>query len=146
MAFKYGRGTRQTKVKQDAGKHAVFNERFSLTNISAEIQKDGALVLDAMEKDVASSDLLGSTKPIKWSYICSFDGTVRHDVEIANAKGQKVGNVVFKTQFLWEDYKIPEASSKLDKKSMLRVIVKSASFKKDADTFGKQDPFIQFKY
>lgn len=146
MAFKYGRATRQTKVKEDAGKHAVFNERFLLTNISAEIQKDGALVLDAMEKDLASSDFLGSTKPIKWSYICSFDGAVRHDVEIANAKGQKVGNVVFKTQFLWEDYKIPEASSKLDKKSMLRVIVKSASFKKDADTFGKQDPFIQFKY
>jgi len=28
----------------------------------------------------------------------------------------------------------------------MRVIIKEASFKKDADMFGKQDPFIQFKY
>lgn len=97
LTFKYGRVTRQTKVAEDAGKHAIFNERFMLTNVKAEIENDAALVLKAMEKDMTSSDFLGAIKPIAWSHICSFDGTVRHDVEIFGEKGQKVGNVVFKT-------------------------------------------------
>jgi Ca2+-dependent lipid-binding protein len=29
---------------------------------------------------------------------------------------------------------------------MMRIIIKSATFLKDADTFGKQDPYIKFKY
>ena len=28
----------------------------------------------------------------------------------------------------------------------MHVVIKEATFLKDADTFGKQDPFIQFKY
>ena len=71
---------------------------------------------------------------------------MKHDVEILDKKGKKAGNIVFKTRFLWVEYKAPQASSKLDKKSQMRVIIKEASFKKDADMFGKQDPFIQFKY
>ena len=37
-------------------------------------------------------------------------------------------------------------SEKLDKKSRLRVIIKEAQFKKDADMIGKQDPYILFEY
>ena len=29
---------------------------------------------------------------------------------------------------------------------MMKIIIKEASFLKDADTFGKQDPYIKFKY
>jgi len=34
----------------------------------------------------------------------------------------------------------------LDKKSILKIIIKEASFLKDSDFFGKQDPYIKFKY
>lgn len=54
--------------------------------------------------------------------------------------------MVFKTTFTWIEYIPPQPSDKLDKKAMLLVVIKEASFNKDADTFGKQDPYIQFKY
>ena len=33
VTFKYGRGERSTTVADGAGKHAVFNEKFTLSNI-----------------------------------------------------------------------------------------------------------------
>ena len=90
-----------------------------------------------MEKDVASSELLGTTAPLKWADLCSFEGTMKHDVDLLDKGGKKAGNIVFKTKLIWNEYILPEASSKLDKKSQMRIIIKEASFKKDADLFGK---------
>lgn len=84
--------------------------------------------------------------PIPWAELCDFEGPVKKDVDVYNDKMNKVGNIVFKTQLRWKEYIPPEPSSKLDKKSHLRVVIKEAQFKKDADTFGKQDPFIKFKF
>ena len=39
-----------------------------------------------------------------------------------------------------------ELNPKLDKKSILRLVIKGAVFNKDSDMFGKQDPYIKFKY
>ena len=110
------------------------------------MDKGRPLIFDAMEKDVASSDHLGSTAPLQWKDICSYDGTLKYNVDILDKKNKKVGNLVFKTTFTWQEYIPPKPSDKLDKKSMLLVVIKEASFKKDADTFGKQDPYIKFKY
>ena len=104
------------------------------------------MILEAMEQDVGTSSLLGSTAPLDWSDLCSFEGVVKHKVDLKNEHAQIVGNIAFKTQLLWQEYVPPKASSKLDKKSRLRIVIKEATFKKDADTFGKQDPFISFKY
>ena len=98
-----------------------------------------------MEKDVASSDLLGSTAPIKWTELCEYEGTIQRDVDIIY-ENKKAGNLVYKSKFIWQEYTVPEPSKILDKYAMLQVIIKEATFKKDADTFGKQDPFIKFKY
>lgn len=46
----------------------------------------------------------------------------------------------------WVEYIPPKPSNLLDKKSMLRIVIKSAVFLKDADLIGKQDPYIKFKY
>ena len=46
----------------------------------------------------------------------------------------------------WVEYIPPKPSDLLDKKSMLRIVIKSAVFLKDADLIGKQDPYIKFKY
>ena len=62
---------------------------------------------------------------------------MKHDVDVFDKKGKKAGNVVFKTEFKWQEYIPPQPSSKLDKKSLLRIIIKEAQFMKDADMFGK---------
>ena len=105
-----------------------------------------SLIIKAMEKDIGSSDLLGTAKPITWKSLCDFEGTVKHNVDVLDEKGKKSGNVVFKTDFKWCEYNPPKPSEKLNSKSLLRVIIKEAKFEKDADTFGKQDPFIQFAF
>ena len=46
----------------------------------------------------------------------------------------------------WIEYIPPTPSDLLDKKSMLRIVVKSAVFLRDADLIGKQDPYITFNY
>lgn len=137
IVFKYGRGTKSTTVAEDAGKHAVFNEKFTLSNINREVEKEATLVLEAMEKDIASSDLLGTTAPLNWCDLCSFEGLLKHNMDIFDKDGQKAGNVAFTTQLFWEEYIPPEASSILDEKTLLRIVIKEATFKKDADTFGK---------
>ena len=144
ITFKFGRGTKSTTVAEDAGKHAIFNEKFVLTNVMAEIKKGSSLVLDAMEKDVASSDHLGSTQPIDWNDICAFSGIIKRKVDIIDEKGIKAGKLRLITEFFWEEYVVPEPSDKFDQKSLVLLVVKEASFLKDADTFGKQDPYIQF--
>ena len=64
--------------------------------------------------------------------------------DVYDEKGHRVGNIIMKTQLRWNEYVPPTPSEKLDKKSRLRVIIKEAHFKKHADTFGKQDPYIKF--
>lgn len=146
IKFPYGRGQKQTSVAENAGKHAVFNEKFTLSNIHQSVDEGAALEIAAMEKDVASADLLGMAHAIPWSDLCDYEGVMKHDLDLFNDKGQKCGNVVLKTQFKWVEYTAPQPYERLDKKSFLRVIIKEAQFKKDADTFGKQDPFIKFTF
>ena len=104
------------------------------------------MVLVAMEKDVGSSELLGTAKPIPWEQLCQFEGVCDHDVDVLDNNGRKSGNVVFTSRFIWSDYVPPKPSEKLDEKTMMLVTIKEAAFLKDADTFGKQDPFIEFKF
>jgi Ca2+-dependent lipid-binding protein len=67
IKFKYANKYIETDVKDGAGKNAVFNEKFSLNNIQAQIEAGKKLILEAYDKDVASSDWLGSTSQISYS-------------------------------------------------------------------------------
>ena len=56
MKFKYGRDEISTKVAEDAGKHAVFNEKFMLSNIAEQVKAqampegvEGVVVVEASE-------------------------------------------------------------------------------------------------
>ena len=107
VKFAYGRGAMQTRVAENAGKHAVFNEKFTLSNIHQQVEAGHALELQAMEKDVATSDLLGAAHAIPWAELCEYEGLLKHDVEVYNDKGQKCGNIVVKTQLRWVEYVPP---------------------------------------
>ena len=67
-------------------------------------------MLVAMEKDVASSELLGTAKPIPWEQLCQFEGPCDHDVDFLDRNGQKTGNIVFTSEFKWDDYVPPKPS------------------------------------
>lgn len=134
IKWKYGRGEFQTTVKDDAGLYARWDESFCLNGIIRNV--DQMLELEAWEKDLASSDFLGKMKPISLKELTDFTGLKRHDVELFDKK-EKTGSIRFSTMLEWIEYIPPVPSEKLDKKSMLRIVIKSAVFLKDADLIGK---------
>jgi Ca2+-dependent lipid-binding protein len=71
---------------------------------------------------------------------------VNHELPLFNEKDQKAGIIRIKSQLEWVAHSPPPACALLDKRSMLRVVIKSATFLRDADMVGKQDPYITFKY
>ena len=97
MKFEYGRGAFETTVKDDAGKYARWDEQFVLHGIKNEVESNKGLVLEAYEKDVASSDFLGRMKEISWKELTDWEGLVKHNVDIFDDKGVKTGSCKFTT-------------------------------------------------
>ena len=95
VRFKYGKGYIETTVKYKAGKYAKWNEKFTLSSI--EKWHDSDFVLEAMEKDLASSDFLGSIKPIKFRELTSWEGLVKHDLKMFDEKNKVCGSIKFTT-------------------------------------------------
>lgn len=137
VKFKYGRGTFETTVKYKAGKYAKWNEKFELTNVKRWVENEEKLELEAMEKDVGSSDFLGSNKPIELQELCDWEGVYKHDKELLDEKKKVIGRIKFSTQFVWVDYVQQIPNEKLDEKTMFKIVIDDASFLKDGETFGK---------
>ena len=137
IKFKYGRGTFETTVKYKAGKYAKWNEKFELIDVKRWVDNGDCLELEAMEKDIGSSDFLGSNKPVSLKELCDWEGLFKHDMELLDEKKKVIGRVKFSTEFQWTEYIPPVPTDKLDEKTMIKIIVKEASFLKDGDTFGK---------
>ena len=144
----------KTSIKDDAGKQASWNEEFILENVEKQIQFGETLVIESFDQDALSSDWLGATVPITIANLIISSDTVKHTLVLNDKKGTKTGDVNIITQYIWAqppvvvEEKSADAiiSDKLDKKSVLRLIIKEASFLKDSDFFGKQDPYIKFVY
>jgi Ca2+-dependent lipid-binding protein len=85
-------------------------------------------------------------KEMTWKELTDWEGLVKHNVDIYDDKGKVSGSMKFTTTFNWIEYKPPKPSDLLDKKTMMRIVIKSATFLKDSDLIGKQDPYIKFKY
>ena len=58
---------------------------------------------------------------------------------------KKTGYIIFESRYVYQKPD-PPPNPKLNPFCMLQVIVVRASFLKDADLIGKQDPYIQFLY
>ena len=100
--------------------------------------------MEAYDKDIASSDLLGKANAL--SYVSLVEDTKEkvHDLDLFH-EYKKTGNVKFTTKFIWCEPD-PDPNPKLNPNCRLILNIVKASFLKDADTFGKQDPFIEFAY
>ena len=64
LQFKYGGRVFSSKVHDDAGKHAIFNETFILEDVSEYLQKE--LEMEAYEEDTLMNKYLGIAKGIKF--------------------------------------------------------------------------------
>lgn len=58
---------------------------------------------------------------------------------------KKTGHVVFESKFIFQEPD-PDPNPKLNQFCMLEMVIVKASFLKDADMVGKQDPYISFIY
>ena len=144
IQFQYEDMALKTEVQDDAGLNAKFEDEFQLENIEIEIKKGGELKMEAYDKDLASSDLLGVANTLSYVSLVENTDEKLHDLDLfINFK--KSGNVKFTTRFIWQEPD-PDPNPLLNPNCRLVLIVQKASFLKDADLIGKQDPYIQFAY
>jgi len=100
--------------------------------------------MKAFDKDVASSDFLGSANPISFISLVADEQSHTFDTDLFR-DCKKTGSLKFQTKFIWMKPD-PPPNPLLNANCRLNLIIKSATFLKDADTFGKQDPYIKFLY
>ena len=91
--------------------------------------------MEAYDKDVASSDKLGSANPISYYKLIKDEEEHLHELDIF-LDYKKAGHVKFTTKFIWCEPD-PPANSKLNPNCMLNLVIVSATFLKDADMIGK---------
>ena len=100
--------------------------------------------MKAFDKDVASSDILGEALSISYTKLVEDEEEKFHDLDIF-LDCKKTGNIKFTTKFIFCKPD-PPPNPLLNSNCRLNLIIKKATFLKDADMFGKQDPYIQFMY
>ena len=91
--------------------------------------------MKAFDEDVGSSDLLGEALPISYVKLISDDKGTLYDVDIyLNCK--KTGNIKFTACFVFVKPE-PPPNPLLNANCRLNLIIKTATFLKDNDMFGK---------
>lgn len=145
IRFKYNNIDLATEVQDDAGKKAKWNETFQLPNISTSVQNHGTLVFEAFDKDIGSSDFLGRTKPFKIDEHVADDELDNLEVDLFDKKDKKAGSLRLQTQLILVRAD-PAINTSLNSNCSLEIKLEEATFLKDLDMIGKQDPYIQFDY
>jgi len=97
IKFVYNGTELQTDVKDDAGKQAKWDETFGLSGISTQVKNKGIVIFQAFDKDIASSDFLGCTKPFKLEEHVSDDKLYDFDLVLYDKKDKKTGNLKLST-------------------------------------------------
>lgn len=89
----------KTTTKDEAGKHAVFNEEFYLRNIDAVVQSGQLFKLESFDEDAPGKfESIGSTKEIPYQDFTN----QRHEsytVDMFDSNGKVCGSITFKTHF-----------------------------------------------
>lgn len=136
----------KTDVKDDAGKQAKWDETFQLPNILTEYRDVVSLVFEAYDKDIASSDLLGSTDPLDVVDLVKDETVHEWSLEIFDMKGDQCGSLNISTQLITVKAD-PPLFKNINYNCQLEIKLLQAEFLKDeGDALGKQDPFLQFVY
>lgn len=115
---------------------------FDLRRIQDQITEGEVLVLEAFDKDLVTSDLMGQTNPISFSTLTQDLDMHSNSLDLYDKNYKHIGTLNIETQFVYKDIDpLPERMTQLSK---LEITVLTADFYQDHDMFGKQDPFITF--
>ena len=145
IRFAYDGKTYDTDTKDDAGKHAKWDETFQFPNISQRARGEDCLIFEAYDKDIGSSELLCKTDELDFVDLVTSSEITKMDLELFDDKMAKAGNVIISTQLIVFP-KDPTEQIQMNSNCCLQVKMEEANFLKDTDLIGKQDPYIQFKY
>lgn len=98
--FKYNDEYLKTKVAQNAGKQATFNEDFKLLNVFQEIRQEEVLIIEAHDQDTVSTDLLGQANPLSFSALTQDENAQTHALDLYDKNYKQVGTVNIATQYV----------------------------------------------
>lgn len=144
VQFEYDGVINKTEVQKDAGTQAYFDETFLLDEVQEQVRLGKDLVIVTLDEDLTSSDVLGTAVPLSIVSLVQNREEKTWKVDLFH-EYKKTGTITFTTQFIWRKPD-PPPNPLLDSFSRLYVTIVSASFLKDSDLFGKQDPFVRFEY
>ena len=91
-----------------------------------------------------SNDILGTANAVTLASMCADLNPITHRLNIFK-DFKKTGHIVFESQFVFQEPD-PPPNPKLNPFCMLEILIVRASFLRDADLIGKQDPYITFMY
>ena len=91
-----------------------------------------------------TGDKLGEALPVSYLKLVADDEGATYDLDLY-LDCKKTGNVKFTATFVYVKPD-PPPNPLLNSNCRLNLIIKSATFLKDNDLFGKQDPYIMFNY
>ena len=97
-----------------------------------------------LDEDLTSCDVLGSAVELSIVSLVVDREVKSFEVDLYN-ECKRTGTIMFTTQYIWREPD-PPPNPLLDSFSRLYVTIVSASFLKDSDLIGKQDPFVNFHY
>jgi hypothetical protein len=93
-------------------------------------------VFEAYDKDLGSSDLLGSTDPMDFIDSLSDDKVHEFEMEIFDPKGALAGMIKLSTQLILV-LPDPPLNPRLNYNCLLEIKMTEATFLKDSDLIGK---------
>ena len=134
IKFIYDEVVYKSTVAKDAGLNAKFTDEFFLEDIEQEINKNSELVLEAYDEDVASDDLLGVALPISIVKLIQSEQGTLFDIDIY-LECKRFGNIKFTSTFIYNKPD-PPPNPLLNPDCRLNIVIKTASFLKNADMFG----------
>ena len=82
----------KSKVQENAGLLAKFDDKFILPNIYNAIQNQSQLVIAAFDADVVGADPLGTAQPISYVSLVEDGKEKHHDIDLY-LNCQKTGNL-----------------------------------------------------
>lgn len=106
VEWAYGNNKMQTTVKDEAGKEATWDEKFTLKNIREQILNGEELVLNTYDEDLVMHDFLGAARPIPWQDFCFDEKEKVTTVDLYDKKKKKAGTLTFKTKFVFVEIKM----------------------------------------
>ena len=90
----------RTRVIDNGGKKAVWDEEFELKIIRQQIRLKQSLVLGTYDKDLVTEDILGSSNPITFNRLCQNTDPQDFDLELYDPDLKQVGNAKITTTYV----------------------------------------------